>query len=74
MELHLPPETEIKLNDLALPTRRGTDELIQEAADHLVTYNAWFERKVKDSQAAVERGETVSDDQVRAWLESREHP
>ncbi len=72
MELHLSPETEVKLNELAVRTRRGTDELIQEAVDHLVTYNEWFERKVKDSQAAVERGETVSDDQVRAWLDSRE--
>jgi predicted transcriptional regulator len=72
MELHLPPETEIKLNDLAQRTHRGTDELIQEAVDHLVTYNEWLERKVKDSQAAVERGETVSDGQVRAWLEGRE--
>jgi predicted transcriptional regulator len=73
MELHLPRETQIKLNDLAQRTHRGTDELIQEAVDHLVTYNEWFERKVKDSQAAVERGETVSDEQVRDWLESREH-
>jgi predicted transcriptional regulator len=72
MELHLPPETEVKLNDLALRTRRGTDELIQEAVDHLVMYNEWFERKVRDSLAAVERGETVSNDEVRPWLESRE--
>jgi predicted transcriptional regulator len=49
MELHLPPETEIELNDLALRTHRGTDELIQEAVDHLVTYTDWLERKVKDS-------------------------
>jgi hypothetical protein len=34
-------------------------------------YNAWFERKVRDSIAAVERGETVPDAEVGAWLEDR---
>jgi predicted transcriptional regulator len=73
MELHLTPETEARLNELARRTRRGTDELLEEAIDHLVSYNEWFERKVRDSQAGVGRGETVPDDDVRSWLESREH-
>jgi predicted transcriptional regulator len=69
MELHLPPESEAKLNALAQRTRRGTDELLQEAVDHLVTYNDWFERKVKDSIAAADRGDTVPDEEVRPWIE-----
>jgi predicted transcriptional regulator len=72
MEPHLTPETEAKLNDLARRTRRGAHELLDEAVDHLVSYNEWFERKVRDSQAAVARGETVPDEDVRTWLESRE--
>jgi predicted transcriptional regulator len=72
MELHLTPETEAKLNELARGTRRGADELLEEAVDHLVSYNEWFERKVRDSQAAVDRGETVPDKDFRAWLEARE--
>jgi len=72
MELHLTPETEAKLNDLAQRTRRGTDELLEEAVDHLVTYSEWFEHKVKSSMAAAERGETVPDEEVRAWIEQRE--
>jgi predicted transcriptional regulator len=72
MELHLTPEIEAKLNDLARRTRRGADELLEEAVDHLVSYNEWFERKVRDSQAAVARGETVPDEHLRAWLEARE--
>jgi predicted transcriptional regulator len=72
MELHLAPETEAKLNELARRTRRGADELVEEAIDHLVSYSDWFERKVRDSQAAVARGETVPDEDVRTWLESRE--
>lgn len=72
MELHLTPETEAKLNELARRTRRGTDELLEEAVDYLVTYNEWFERKVQDSRAAIARGETIPDENVRAWLEARE--
>jgi hypothetical protein len=45
MELHLTPETEAKLNDLARRTRRGADKLVVEAVDHLVDYNDWFESR-----------------------------
>jgi predicted transcriptional regulator len=72
MELSLTPATEAKLNDLARRTNRGTDELLEQAIEHLVSYNEWLERKVRNSQAAVERGEIVSNHEVRAWLESRE--
>ena len=72
MELHLTPETEAKLNELARRTRRGADELVEEAVGHLVAYNEWFERKVRDSQAAVARGDIVADQEIRAWLEARE--
>jgi predicted transcriptional regulator len=72
MEWHLRAEAVTKLNDLARRTHRGTDELLEEAVEHLVTYNEWLDRKVKDSQSAVERGEIVSDEQVLAWLQSRE--
>lgn len=70
MELDLTPETEAKLNELARRTRRGADELVGEAVDHLIVYNEWFERRVHDSQAAV--GETVPDDAMRTWIERRE--
>jgi predicted transcriptional regulator len=72
MELDLTPETEATLNELARRTRRGTDELLKEAVNHLVSYNEWFERKVRDSRNAVAHGETVPDEDVRAWLEARE--
>jgi len=72
MELHLTPETEARLIELAQRTHRGADELLAEAVDHLVAYNEWLGRKVEESRATVERGETVPDSAVRAWLEKRE--
>ena len=72
MELHLTPETATKLNELARRTHRGAGKLVEETVDHLVAYNEWFVRKVKESQAAVARGEAVPDEDVRTWLEGRE--
>jgi predicted transcriptional regulator len=72
MELHLTPETEAKLNDLAKRTSRRTDELLGEAVDYLVSYNDWFERKVKDSMAAAEGSPTIPNEEVAAWLDQRE--
>jgi predicted transcriptional regulator len=72
MELRLPPETEAKLNELARRTHRGTDELLEEAVDYLVSYNEWFERKVKSSITAAEESQTVPDEEVGAWLERQE--
>jgi predicted transcriptional regulator len=31
MEVHLKPETEIRLNDLAMKSRRPTDDLVEDA-------------------------------------------
>jgi predicted transcriptional regulator len=72
MGLHMTPETEAKLDELALRTRRGKDELLEEAVNHLLVYNEWLERKVRDSQAAAEQGHIVPDEDVRAWIEQRE--
>ena len=72
MELHIQPETEAKLNDLAQRTQRDRSDLLEEAVNHLLAYNEWLEKKVNASVAAAERGEVVPDEQVRTWIETRE--
>jgi len=72
MELQLTREAVARLNNLAARTHRSTDELLQEAIDHLITYNQWIEQKVKRSMASVELGNTVAEEEVRIWVESRE--
>jgi predicted transcriptional regulator len=64
MELHLTPEASAKLNDLARRTHRGTDELLGQAVDHLVAYNEWFERKVRNSMAAAKGNQAVRDEET----------
>jgi predicted transcriptional regulator len=72
MALHVTPELEAKLDELARRTQRDKAELLQEAVNNLVSYNDWFEGKVTASAEASERGEIVADEDVRAWLEQRE--
>jgi predicted transcriptional regulator len=72
MELHLTVEAEAKLNQLAQRTRRDKDELLEEAINHPIAYKEWLEKEVKESLAAADRGEIVSNEEVREWLEERE--
>ncbi len=72
MELRVTGETEARLNELAQRTHRDQAELLEEAINHLIAYNEWLERKVKDSQAAVEQDRVVPDAEVRGWMERRE--
>jgi len=72
MELHIQPETEAKLNELAQRTHRDRSELLEEAVNHLLAYNEWLERKVNASIAAADRGEVVPNEDVRAWIGNRE--
>ena len=72
MPLHMTPETEAKLDQLAQRIQRDKNELLEEAVNNFIRYNEWFERKVGASLAAAESGRVVPDDDVRRWLEQRE--
>jgi predicted transcriptional regulator len=73
MPVHITPETDAKLDELALRTQRDKSELVQEALSNFLAYNQWFEEKVSDSLATLDAGHVVSDEEVRAWIKSREH-
>ena len=72
MATTLNPEMEAKLSQLAERTHRSKDEALEEALNQALAYNDWFETKVKEGLAAVERGEVVPDEDVLAWIEEGE--
>ena len=47
MEVHLPRDQEVQLNELAAQTGRGTDVLVQEAVAKLLAHNEWFKARVQ---------------------------
>jgi len=69
MELTLPADLQAKLTRLA--QARGTDPqaLAREAIERLVDYDDWFVREVEKGLAQVERGDTLSHEDVTARLD-----
>jgi predicted transcriptional regulator len=72
MALHVTPELEAKLEELAQRTHRDKSELLEEAVNNLLVYNQWFDCKVGASIDAANRGEIIADEDVRGWLDRRE--
>ncbi len=68
MEVTLSPEQQAKLARLA--QERGTDAqaLVCEAIERLLDYDDWFVREVEKGLAQIERGQTLTHDEVRARL------
>jgi predicted transcriptional regulator len=69
MDVHLTPQQEMRLNELAATTGRGTEELVQEAVDRLLAYDAWFKEQVRVGLDQIDRGEFVEDEEVRGRIE-----
>lgn len=69
MEVTLSPDLQAKLTRIA--QERGTDPqaLAREAIERMVEYDDWFVREVEKGLAQIERGETLSHEEVGARLE-----
>jgi predicted transcriptional regulator len=66
MEVLLPEKQEAQLNDLALRTGRGTDELIQEAVASLLAHSEWFKEQVQIGIDQIARGEFIEEEEMDA--------
>ena len=71
MEIHLSPEKEAQLQQLAARTGKSTAQLVQEAVDRLLDYEAWFIQEVEKGLAQAERGELIEHEEVLRRLEKR---
>jgi len=69
MEVHLTPEKETQLQQLARRTGKGTAELVQDAVDRLLEYDTHFIEAVEQGRAAARRGELVEHDAVVERIE-----
>jgi len=71
MEIHLTPEKEALIRELAARTGQDTSQLIQEAVDRLLDYDSWFRDEVAKGQAQAARGELIDHEEVVQRIESR---
>jgi predicted transcriptional regulator len=73
MEVRLSPDTEAKLQDVATRTGREPSQLVLEAVDRMLDYDAKFIEAVEFGRAAARRGELLEHDEVVARIESLFH-
>ena len=69
MEVHLTPEQHQQLAELAIQRGRDADTLAQEAISRYLAEEARFIEAVKRGEAALERGEYLTHEQVGKRLD-----
>jgi predicted transcriptional regulator len=69
MELNLPPEKQARLQHFASRTGKDASQLVEEAVDRMLEYDARFIEAVEVGRAAARRGELVEHDEVVERIE-----
>jgi predicted transcriptional regulator len=71
MEVHLTPEKEALLKQMATRAGKNTVDLVQEAVDRLLDYDAWCIKEVEKGQAQAEGEELINHEDLVARIEKR---
>jgi predicted transcriptional regulator len=71
MEISLTPEMEGKLNQVASQAGKGAEQVVQELVANYLEHDEWFRQEVAKGLASLDRGESVSHDEVGRRMERR---
>ena len=66
MEVHLTPEKEAELQQLATRTGRNTAQVVEEAVDRLLEHESQFRSAVQEGFAAIDRGDFIEEQETDA--------
>jgi predicted transcriptional regulator len=69
MELHLTAEEEALLEQLAARTGKDKQDVVREAVDRLLEYDARFVAAVEEGRASARRGDLLEHDEVVERIE-----
>jgi predicted transcriptional regulator len=69
MEIHLTPEQEAELRELAIRKGRNADELAQEVLGFYLEHEARFIEAIKLGMDSLDRGESISHEEVGARID-----
>src|SRR5438309_1665803 len=64
MELHLPPDKEARLQQFATRTGKDAAQVVEEALDRMLEYDARFIEAVEEGRASARRGDLLEHDEV----------
>jgi predicted transcriptional regulator len=71
MEIHLTPEKEALLRQLADRTGQDTAQVVQEAVDRLLDHDTWSNSEVEKGQLQAAEGKLIEHDELVARIEKR---
>ena len=74
MEVHLPPDKEARLRQLATRTGKDAAQVVEEAVDRMLEYDARFIDAVQEGRAAARRGDLIEHDEVVERIEQMFRP
>jgi predicted transcriptional regulator len=64
MEIHLSPEKEARLQQVAARTGKNPAQMVEEAVDRMFDYDERFVASVEEGRAAARRGNLLEHDEV----------
>jgi predicted transcriptional regulator len=64
MEVHLTPEQEARLHQLATRTGRNPEQVVEDAVDRLLEYDERFIAAVEKGRASARQGNLLEHDEV----------
>lgn len=71
MEVHFSPETETRIREVATQQGKDTSQLVEEAVNRMLSYEADFVRAVQEGRDAANRGDLIDHDEVVRRIEQR---
>jgi predicted transcriptional regulator len=71
MEIHLTPEKEALLRQVAARTGQDAVQVVQEAVDRLLDHDTWFVQEVEKGLSQAAKGDLIEHDEVVARIEKR---
>ena len=69
MEVHLSPDKEARLRELATRTGKDAAQVVEEAVDRMLEYDERFIEAVEEGRAAARRGDLLEHDEVVERIE-----
>lgn len=69
MEISLTPELEAKLKRVAAQTGKAADQVVQELVANYFDHDEWFRQEVDKGLSSLDRGKSVSHEEIRCQME-----
>ena len=69
MEISFDPELETKLNSMASQQGKGPEQIVQELVANHLDHDEWFRQEVAKGLASLDRGKSISHEEVRRQMQ-----